>query len=194
MVWMQGESDAVNSYGATYQANLTNFIADVRATYGADLPFIVGRLSTGQTSLSDTPAEATQFNLVRNAQTAVAATLPRVSLIDTDTYGMNADNLHFNASGQQALGDDSADALFAYVPFTSPPSLQRLGNGDIQVTVAQPFPGFLYTLQNTGTLLPGGWSDGDAETATSTSTMVLTYTPGTGETARFFRVARSSVP
>ena len=26
MVWMQGESDAVNSYGATYQANLTDFI------------------------------------------------------------------------------------------------------------------------------------------------------------------------
>ena len=107
---------------------------------------------------------------------------------------MNADNLHFNASGQQALGYDSADALFAYVPFTSPPSLQRLGNGDIQVTVAQPFPGFLYTLQNTGTLLPGGWSDGDAETATSTSTIVLTYTPVVGETARFFRVARSPAP
>ncbi|OYV04764.1 MAG: hypothetical protein CFE26_15150, partial [Verrucomicrobiales bacterium VVV1] len=87
MVWMQGESDVVNSYGATYQANLTTFIADVRATYGADLPFIVGRLSNGQTSLNDTPTEATQFNLVRNAQTAVAAAVARVSLINTDGYG-----------------------------------------------------------------------------------------------------------
>ena len=194
MVWMQGESDAVNSYGNQYQTNLTKFIADVRANYGAELPFIAGRLSTNQTSLNDTPAEATQFNLVRNAQTAVAATIPRVSLINTDGYGMNGDNLHFNASGQQALGNDSATALFSYVPFRSSPTLKRLGNGDIEVTVTQPFPGFLYTLQYSAALLPGGWSNGDSETATSTAPVVLTYTPGIGETTRFFRVARSPAP
>ena len=37
-----------NGYASLYQANLTNFIADVRATYGADLPFIVGRSRPGR--------------------------------------------------------------------------------------------------------------------------------------------------
>jgi hypothetical protein len=161
--------------------------------YGADLPFIVGRLSTGQTSLNDTPAEAIQFNLVRDAQTAVAAAVPRVSLVNTDAYGMNGDNLHFNAAGQQSLGKDSGGALFSYVPFTSPPTLKRLGNGDMQVTVANAYPGWLYTLQNSGTLLSGGWVNGDAEISADT-TLVLTYTPGVGETRRLFRVTRSPAP
>lgn len=192
MLWMQGESDAVNSYGATYQANLTNFITDVRATYGAGLPFIIGRLSAGQTSLYDTPAEATQFNLVRDAQTAVAAAVPRVSLIDTDSFGMNGDFLHFNASGQQAIGNDFAAAALFHVPFTPAPVFARLGNGEIQITVEQPTPGFRYTLQNTGTLMPGDWVNGDAQTAASISPLVLTHTPG--ETQHFFRVARSLAP
>jgi hypothetical protein len=72
MVWMQGESDAVNGFENQYQANLTAFIADVRATYGADLPFIVGRLSSGQTDL---PAGA--LATVRAAQTASPPRFPR---------------------------------------------------------------------------------------------------------------------
>ena len=52
MVWLQGESDAVAGYASSYQTNLTNFIADVRATYGADLPFVIARLSSGQTNLN----------------------------------------------------------------------------------------------------------------------------------------------
>ena len=193
MVWMQGESDAANSYGSQYQTNLATFIADVRATYGTDLPFLIGRLSAGQTSLNDTPTEATQFNLVRDAQTAVAAAVPRVSLINTDTFGMNADNLHFNSSGQQALGNDSAVSLVSYIPFTSPAALHQLGNGDMQITVSNVFPGWLYTLENSGTLSPGGWSAGDSEIATGT-TIVLTYTPDGGAIKRFFRVARAPAP
>ena len=39
------------------------FIGDVRATYGANLPFIIARLSSGQTNLN-----ATYLNQVRAAQ------------------------------------------------------------------------------------------------------------------------------
>lgn len=194
MLWMQGESDVVNGYGSTYQANLTNFITDVRATYGAGLPFIIGRLSAGQTSLYDTPAEATQFDLVRNAQSAVAAGLPGVSLINTDAFGMNGDNLHFNSPGQQALGNDFAAAALFHVPFSPAPVFARLGNGEVQITVEQPTPGFRYTLLRTGTLMPGDWVDGVAQTAASTSPLVLTHTPAPGETQQFFRVARSLAP
>jgi hypothetical protein len=188
MVWMQGESDAVNGFESSYQTNLTSFITDVRATYGADLPFIIGRLSSAQTDL---PAGA--LATVRTAQTNVAATIPRVGLVDTDTFGVLPDNLHFDGAGQQSLGQASAFALISYVPFLSPPALARLGNGDIEITVENVFPGMLYTLENSGTLLPGDWTDGDAQVAAG-ATIILAYSPPPGETARFFRVKRSPAP
>jgi hypothetical protein len=193
MVWMQGEADVSQNQGAAYETNLTTFITDVRATYGADLPFIVGRLSSSQTALVDTPEKTTQYNLVRNAQTAVAAALPRVSLIDTDGFGINSDNLHFSAAGQQSLGYAAANSVFAYVPFSSQPTTQWLSNGDIQVTLANAHPGWLYTLQISGTIQSNEWSNGDAETSTGT-TVVLIYTPGPSETKRFFRVTRNPAP
>jgi hypothetical protein len=124
----------------------------------------------------------------------VAAGLPGVSLVNTDAFGMNGDNLHFDSAGQQALGHDFAAAALFHVPFTPAPVFARLGNGEIQITVEQPTPGFRYTLLHTGTLMPGDWVEGDAQTAASTSPLVLTHTPAPGETRQFFRVARSLAP
>lgn len=105
MVWMQGESDAMdNSWAAAYQTNLTGFIADVRATYGAGLPFVIGRLSTTQTYF-----DATRLNQVRAAQDAVAAADPRTAIIYTETFGLRSDNIHFNTNGQLAMGDAFAN-------------------------------------------------------------------------------------
>ena len=188
MLWVQGERDAVIGAGASYQANLTAFISDVRVTYGAGLPFVVSRLSSGQTSIA-----TGQLTLVRAAQAAVAAADPLATLIDTDSFGVQSDLLHFDAAGQQQLGTASAGGLLSFLPFTSPTTLQRQGNGDFQVAVPNAFPGFIYTLENSISLLPGEWSDGDSETATG-ATLVLTYTPGIGETKRFFRVKRSPAP
>lgn len=49
MIWMQGESDSIATFSAQYQTNLTNFISDIRLTYGASLPFVIGQLSANQT-------------------------------------------------------------------------------------------------------------------------------------------------
>jgi hypothetical protein len=106
MVWMQGESD--NGAAAAYQANLTDFIADVRATYGADLPFTIARLSSGQTAVGTNLAQ------LRAAQEAVAAGDPRTGLLSTDGFGMNGDSLHFNADGQQAMGNGFAETTAYY--------------------------------------------------------------------------------
>lgn len=104
MVWLQGESDAVSGSASLYQANLTAFIADVRATYGASLPFVIARLSSQQTNL-----DSTQLNLVRSAEDAVAAADPRTSIFSTDEFGLKADNLHFNGAGQQSIGSAFAE-------------------------------------------------------------------------------------
>jgi len=109
MVWMQGESDASAATAGAYQANLTAFIADVRATYGSSLPFIIGRLSNLQTNIS-----AAELNTVRAAQNAVAAADPRTGIISTDGFGMKSDNLHFNAAGQQSMGSAFAEEAAYY--------------------------------------------------------------------------------
>lgn len=124
MIWMQGESDAVAAYSSLYQANLTNFLADVRATYGASLPIVIGQLSVNQTNLN-----ATYLNTVRNAQSAVAAANPLNGLVVTDTFALDGDNLHFNRPGQVALGYAFATEMqkFVAVPEPSASSLALIG-------------------------------------------------------------------
>ena len=108
MIWMQGESD-VPTASAAYYANLTNFIADVRLTYNLPkLPFVVARLSASQTGAGN----VTLLNVVRQAQTDVAAADPWTGLVNTDTFPLKSDALHFDTAGQQALGTAFADQLY----------------------------------------------------------------------------------
>ena len=109
MAWLQGESDATSTAAPAYQANLTAFISDLRATYGSDLPFIIARLSSGQTNLN-----STYLNQVRAAQDAVAAANPRTGILFTDSFGLNGDNLHFSAGGQQSIGRGFAERIAYY--------------------------------------------------------------------------------
>ena len=111
MIWSQGETDIGRGYADNYQANLTEFIADVWTTFVPDLPFIVIRLSDGQTQL-----DATGLATVRAAQMAVADADPNADWIDTDTFGLKSDNLHFNADGQQSIGTAAANALLNLLP------------------------------------------------------------------------------
>ena len=67
MVWMQGENDCTSNYSPLYESNLTDFINDIRATYGSQLPFVIGRLPVGQTGL---PSSFYPYlPVVRSAQT-----------------------------------------------------------------------------------------------------------------------------
>ncbi len=109
MVWMQGESDATATDALSYQTNLTDFISDIRLTYGENLPFVIGRLSINQTNLN-----ATYLGQIRAAQDAVEAADPRTGIIDTDSFGLNADQLHFSGAGQQAMGAAFAESSAYY--------------------------------------------------------------------------------
>lgn len=128
MVWMQGESDAVAASASSYQANLTTFIADVRATYGASLPFVIARLGSQQTAL-----DTTSLNQVRAAQDAVASADHRTAIFSTDDWGMNGDGLHFNASGQQAMGSAFAEESAYYIWMN-----ETFSTADINAGLAEP--------------------------------------------------------
>ncbi|YCM46877.1 sialate O-acetylesterase (plasmid) [Verrucomicrobiaceae bacterium 227] len=103
MIWHQGESDNSSSTtAAAYEANLTNFLADVRATYGADLPIVIGEIAVnGGDSNTQT---------IRTAQATVAAANPLNGFLDVDSFNMQ-DALHFSPTGQMSLGSGFASEL-----------------------------------------------------------------------------------
>jgi hypothetical protein len=103
MLWLQGESDS--SAAAAYRQNLGNFIADVRGTYGANLPFVIGGI--GYDSANSPTVSA--------AQADAAATIPFVRYFSNDDLRPAPTALHFDAAGQQAIGRRFATAL-ASVP------------------------------------------------------------------------------
>jgi len=108
MLWMQGENDAIEQSRAdNYQANLTNFISDIRSRYGADMDFLIGRLHEELT-----PNFYTYAPTVREAQVAVANSAANNYWIDTDDLVVNpVDGVHFDSSGHLALGEAFADVL-----------------------------------------------------------------------------------
>lgn len=188
MLWVQGERDARDLDHGEYETNLNNFIADVRETYGAGLPFVVMRLASGQTNLP-----AVGLAGVRAAQTAVAAADPRVPLVDSDGFSLQSDALHFDALGQQQLGETSALLFLELLPFATPPVFEVLENGDFKVSIDDAFPDFLYSLETNSSLQDGGWTE--LESAVSTGSSVsFTLTPFVGEERRFFRLKRSTAP
>ncbi len=109
MVWMQGEADcfAGPPQSDAYAANLAALIRSVRKSYGEQLPFLIGRLSTQQTSL------AAHLDELRKQQADVAVADPRSKLVDSDDCEVFKDHLHFDAKGQQTLGKSFATAMQA---------------------------------------------------------------------------------
>jgi hypothetical protein len=127
-LWMQGESDAFNAgQAAAYNANLTALIADVRTRYGADLPFLIGQLPSGQYAPTPPVGHAT----VRQAQANVAQLDAMAKLIVTDSFSLKADIIHFDAAGQMALGQAFAQAALEFVPIPEPTSLSLLLYGSM---------------------------------------------------------------
>jgi len=86
MGWVQGEADTGTNkitgeiYATNYFSNLTNFVADVRATFGSNIVFALSKLSPNQSA-------STYYTTVRAAQQAAADTVYKV--VATETIGTN---------------------------------------------------------------------------------------------------------
>jgi hypothetical protein len=102
--WMQGETDAQDAAKAlAYRQNLTDLVMRIRARWGDDETKIyIGQI--------DRPPGSTGWEKVRQAQAAVAASVPGVRLIDTDPFPRQAaDKTHLTGQGQVQLGDGFYD-------------------------------------------------------------------------------------
>ena len=102
MMWLQGESDAAERKGDTYEANLTAFIAHMREQFAApEMPFIIARV------LNEYGRKSGHATLVRDAQVKVAADTQNVECFDTDDLPpMHPKNNrgHYNGVGLIEIG------------------------------------------------------------------------------------------
>jgi len=113
MGWVQGESDATGAASIAYQTNLTAFVADIRATFGTNIVFALSKISTNQqTAVVNWGAK------VRDAQAAVAATVPKVVAIETIDItkypvatGYAENSMHFLTPALLQIGRELGNAI-----------------------------------------------------------------------------------
>ena len=117
MGWVQGESDAIEGKGGEYQKHLTDFIADVRATFGTNLTFVLSKIAPQQIEGAANKNKIDQWALVRAAQDAVAAKVPKVVATETVgkaytvSKGLSEGQYHFTTPALLQIGRDLGNAL-----------------------------------------------------------------------------------
>jgi hypothetical protein len=117
MAWVQGESDALEGQGAQYEENLTRLVADVRATFGANLAFVLNKISMNQIAGTVNTNKLVQWPMVMAAQDAVAAADPKVVATETEgenyevSTGLAEGQYHYTTASLLQIGDDLARAL-----------------------------------------------------------------------------------
>lgn len=127
--WYQGESDAWFSHFAhTYKVHLTTFIKTIRAELpsASKMPVILVKeditqsidesVSSGSNSVKEGRIALVGNGLVRGADDAVAASLPKVIDVDTVEFARGPDYLHLTPASEIALGYSLAAASESLVP------------------------------------------------------------------------------
>lgn len=104
ILWDQGQTDAASAAAASaYEANLTGFFGAARTAWAEPTSAMVyGRVS----SASGFP----YGSQVQTAQANVDAADGNATSISSDAFGLQPDNIHYNASGQVAEGNGLYDA------------------------------------------------------------------------------------
>ena len=108
MFWMQGEADAkdyTREHGKVYDKNLNAYIAHMREKYGKDMPFIFGRIH--DKLITSKPYKGKSFsgaNDVRDGMAKVAEADPLTTMVDTDSFALANDKIHFSNKGVWQLG------------------------------------------------------------------------------------------
>ena len=104
--WVQGEEDARDAAtAAAYKANLEDFIATLRSDFGEEFPFVVAEIRT-------TAGPWPHHETVREAQHEVANGT-NVLLLETDSFALSSDNVHYSIVGRHALGEALVDTIEA---------------------------------------------------------------------------------
>jgi hypothetical protein len=195
MVWVQGEQDTGTEANAVaYGARLTTFISDVRATYGAALPFFFSRLSAQQTFYPTNRNAA--YLALRQSQQNVASNVAGAYLVDLDgtNFTVAGDGVHFDANGQQALGTAFAAKVAGVlnpIAFTKNDAATQSLSGILNYSTLTTNAGVLnvnsavgigtsaVTVNNPGTMLRFGSVSQSLSSLTIGAGTTVTFTSGT---------------
>lgn len=111
MVWHQSESDTLTGDHLDYQANLTNFIIDLRLTYGSGMKFVIVQSSNSQYTAGNTVIQS-RADVVQAAQQAVADSSPYNGMTSTsDLAVIPTQNIHFGTSANLITGTRTAEMM-----------------------------------------------------------------------------------
>jgi hypothetical protein len=167
MIWMQGESDAFTTaeQAKAYGDNLAHFVARVRDDVGSpDLPFAGAKSHCPTCPYRD---------FVRDAEDAVAATVPGVVAFETDDLPIHNDNLHYDGSGMRTLGERFAQALLG-LPLSETASPAVVFSGGYQSLYAgELFLGYTFTFDRAVTVTDLGTLDSGGDGLSQSSTVAL---------------------
>lgn len=107
-VWMQGERDAKEKHGSVYEESLQGLVDQLKADMKhADMKFVIGRLSDFG---SDPARNYTDWEVVRQAQVAVAEASTNGAWVDTDDLNGKNNGLHYDKPGYAEMGKRFAEA------------------------------------------------------------------------------------
>lgn len=103
LFWIQGEADSGNIETAqSYQDNLQDLVEEIyKGLEDSSFPFIIAELRT-------TSEKTTYHEDVRDAQYSVAVSNDNVVLLETESFGLSDDGIHYSSNGKKYL----AEALF----------------------------------------------------------------------------------
>jgi len=105
MLWLQGESDALEGMAESYQERLWRFIRHLRTEFSADgMPFIIARIR------DHFGGETGQAKIVRDAQVELAESAERIEWFDTDDLSL-LDPGHYDADGLIEVGNRFAQKI-----------------------------------------------------------------------------------
>jgi hypothetical protein len=115
MLWLQGESDAVENMGAEYEQNLAAFIAQMRSEFKTpEMPFIIARVR-------DFYGKGAQANRVRDAQQALSEKTKHIAWFDTDDCGPLINGGHYALPGVIKIGNRFAATYMETISETKNP-------------------------------------------------------------------------
>ncbi len=103
MLWLQGESDAVEKMGAEYEHNLSAFIVQMRSEFKTpEMPFIIARVR-------DFYGKGAQANRVRDAQQSLSEKTKQVAWFDTDDLNPLINGGHYALPSVIEIGNRFAE-------------------------------------------------------------------------------------
>jgi hypothetical protein len=109
VLWHQGESDVPLTSGSVYEAKLDSVIDDLRARYGARVPFLLGQMVPEEMELS-----RKDYSVIDAIHTDTPNRRARTAFVPGERGCINGEvDRHYNAAGQRAMGSAMWAAFLA---------------------------------------------------------------------------------